>query len=177
MGRKTWFGIGSVTAFLVLVVIANWMTSELGLVPVGFGLVATAGTWAAGLVLLARDLVQDTLGHRVMLTCIAIGAGLSAILADPQIALASGTAFALAELLNWVVYTPLRKHGWARAVVPSNVAGAFLDTVVFLGVAGFPVWSAVPGQMAAKTVATLAVVVPVVVLRALLRQPVVVTDL
>lgn len=162
----------SVTAFLTLIVAANWMTSTYGLIPVGFGLVTTAGTWAAGLVLLARDLVQDTAGHRIMLASIGAGALLSALLANPQIALASGIAFALSELLNWAVYTPIRRHGWARAVIPSNIAGAFLDTVVFLSIAGFPVWVAVPGQMLAKTVATLAVVIPVVVARALLRQPV-----
>lgn len=162
----------AVAAFLTLIVVANWLTSNYGLIPVGFGLVATAGTWAAGLVLLARDVVQDTAGHKVMLTCIAVGAILSAALASPQIALASGMAFALSELLNWAVYTPIRRHGWARAVVPSNIAGAFLDTVVFLSIAGFPIWSAVPGQMLAKTVATLAVVIPVVVIRALLRQPI-----
>lgn len=163
--------IASVAAFLTLIVAANWLTTTYGLIPVGFGLVATAGTWAAGLVLLARDLVQDTAGHKVMLACIAAGAVLSAAIASPQIALASGVAFALSELLNWAVYTPIRKHGWARAVVPSNIAGAFADTVVFLGIAGFPIWSALPGQMLVKTAATLAVVAPVVMVRAVLRQP------
>lgn len=99
----------SVTAFLTLIVAANWMTSTYGLIPVGFGLVTTAGTWAAGLVLLARDLVQDTAGHRIMLASIGAGALLSALLANPQIALASGIAFALSELLNWAVYTPIRR--------------------------------------------------------------------
>lgn len=160
----------TISTFLTLIVAANWLTAQYGLIPVGFGLVATAGTWAAGLVLLARDLVQDTAGHSVMLASIAAGAALSAALASPQIALASGAAFALSELLNWLVYTPLRRRGWARAVIPSNLAGALLDTVVFLGLAGFPIWSAVPGQMLAKTAATLAVVVPVVVARAVLRD-------
>jgi hypothetical protein len=163
--------IATVATFLALIVAANSLTTEYGLIPVGFGLMATAGTWAAGLVFLLRDLVHDTAGRTVMFACIVVGAALSALLAAPQIAFASGVAFGLSELLDWAVYAPLRKHGWARAVVPSNIAGAFLDTVVFLGIAGFPIWSALPGQMLVKTAATLAVVVPVVMVRALLRQP------
>jgi len=51
--------LGAAVVFLGLVVAANVLTSTYGLVPAGFGLTATAGTWAAGLVLLARDLVDD----------------------------------------------------------------------------------------------------------------------
>lgn len=162
--------VAAVTVFLALVVLANWLTASYGLVPVGFGLVATAGTWAAGLVLLARDLVHDAGGRWLVLGCVVVGAGLSAGLAGPRLALASGVAFAVSELADLLVYEPLRRRGWARAVVASNLVGSAVDTVLFLTLAGFPVWSSFPGQMVAKTTATLAVVVPVVVCRAVLRN-------
>ena len=164
--------LAAVGAFLGLVVAANWLTATHGLIPVGFGLVATAGTFAAGLVLLARDLVHDTAGRLAVAGCIAAGAALSAVLATPQLAVASGAAFAVSELADYAVYAPLRRRGWARAVLASNTVGATVDTVLFLTLAGFPVWSAMPGQMFVKTAVTLAVVTPVVVTRAFLRHSV-----
>lgn len=160
----------AVLAFLALAVVANVLTATYGLVPVGLGLAATAGTWAAGLVLLARDLVHDTAGRWWVLGCIAAGAILSAVLTDPRLAIASGIAFTLSELADLLVYTPLRQRGWARAVVASNLVGSVVDTVVFLALAGFPIWQALPGQMIVKTAVTVAVVVPVVVARAVLRN-------
>lgn len=157
-------------AMLTLVVTANWATETYGLIPIGLGLTATAGTWAAGLVLLARDVVHDHGGRRWVAGCIAAGAILSALLASPVLAVASAAAFAIAELADWAVYQPLRRRGWARAALASGVVGSLIDTVVFLGLAGFPIWSALPGQMLAKTSATLAVVGLVVIVRALLRN-------
>jgi len=160
----------AVAAFVALVAAANWLTVQYGLVPVGFGLVATAGTWAAGLVLVARDLVQDLAGRWVVLGCIAAGGVLSAVLATPQLALASAAAFTVAELVDFAVYTPLRRRGWARAVAASSVVGSVMDSVLFLTLAGFPLWAALPGQLLAKTAAMAAVVVPVVVVRAVSRH-------
>lgn len=159
----------SVVVFLVLVVGANWLTATYGLVPVGLGLVATAGAWAAGLVLVARDLVHDTAGRLAVLACIVAGAALSGLLATPQLAIASGVAFAISELADFAVYAPLRRRGWGRAVAASSVVGSVVDTVLFLWLAGFPIAMAMPGQMFAKTTAIAVVVVPVVVARAVLR--------
>lgn len=162
--------IVSIAAFLGLAVAANVLTATYGMVPVGFGLIATAGTWAAGLVLLARDWVHDTAGRWAVLGCIAAGAALSWAMTNPALALASGAAFAISELADLAVYTPLRKRGWAKAAVASNLVGSAVDTVVFLALAGFPIWQAMPGQMLAKTTATAVVVGAVVVARAVLRD-------
>lgn len=160
----------AVGSFLTLVVAANVLTATYGLIAVGLGLMATAGTWAAGLVLLARDWVNDTAGRWAVLACVAGGAGLSAVLAGPQLALASGVAFAVAELADWAVYSPLRRKGWARAAIASGIVGSLVDTLIFLALAGFPIWLALPGQMLAKTTATLAVVGLVVTGRVVLRH-------
>lgn len=162
--------VGASLVFLWLIVAANWMTSTFGLVEVGFGLMATAGTWCAGLVLLARDAVQDLSGRAVVAALVAVGAAGSAVLAGPQLALASGVAFAVSELADLVVYTPLRRKSWSRAAFASGLAGSLVDTVLFLAIAGFPIWAALPGQMFAKTAVTAAVVSLVVVIRVLLRH-------
>ncbi|MFC9975212.1 VUT family protein [Spirillospora sp. NPDC127200] len=159
----------AVFVYIAAVVVANWVTDRFGFVPVGFGVTATAGTYAAGIALLSRDLVQDLAGRRTVLAAIAVGGALSAWLATPQLALASGVAFLVAETTDMAVYTPLRKRGWARAVLASNAVGAVLDTVLFLWLAGFPIAAAVPGQLIGKIVwATLVPVVAVTLVRQIL---------
>lgn len=165
----------ALAAYVACIVGANMLTNAYGMVPVGFGLAATAGTYAAGLALLARDVVQDTAGRLAVVAAIGVGAALSVWLSTPELALASGAAFLIAELADMAVYTPLRKRGWARAVFASNVVGSTVDTLVFLFLAGFPVTVlAVSGQMAGKLLwATLVpVLVVLVVRRVVLRQPV-----
>ena len=61
--------------FVSSVVVANWLTSTFHFVPVGFGQSATAGTFAAGFALASRDVVQDILGKKWMLTAL-LAAGL-----------------------------------------------------------------------------------------------------
>lgn len=158
-------------AFLGCILAANYVTSEYGMVPVGFGLVATAGTYLAGLSFVLRDSLQDALGKRWTLAVIVVGAALSFLVADPFIALASAVAFALSEGADLAVYTPLRKRGYVRAALASNVVGAFVDTVAFLAVAGFPIRQAIAGQMVGKLAITAAVVGLVVIVRAVSRQP------
>jgi hypothetical protein len=83
---------------------------------------------------------------------ILIGALVSYVVADARIATASAVAVLLSELADMAVYEPLRSKSWPAAVLASNTVGAFVDTLVFLTVAGFFAWSAVPGQMVGKVV-------------------------
>lgn len=158
--------IGSAIALLGAVLAANYVTTKFGMVPVGFGLVATAGTYLAGLTFILRDSLHDAAGKRATLAVIAAGALLSFLVADPFIALASAVAFGLSELADLAVYTPLRKRGYVRAAIASNVVGSIVDTVVFLTIAGFPLWAAFPGQIVGKLVVTAAVVGLVLAVRA-----------
>jgi uncharacterized PurR-regulated membrane protein YhhQ (DUF165 family) len=142
-------------AFACCVIAANWLISTFGLVPVGFGQMVPAGTFAAGLALLARDAVQETAGRWAVIGCIAVGALVSAGLAGATLALASGVAFAVSELADMAVYTPLRNRGRAGlAMLASNTVGALVDSVLFLWLAGFPL-SGVPAQAVVKVAVTL----------------------
>lgn len=161
----------SVVAYLGSIVAANWLTAHYGLTPVGFGLVATAGTYMAGLAFVARDAVQDTAGRAWALSALIVGAALSWELASPQLAVASAVAFGLSELADMAVYTPLRKRGYVRAAVASNLVGSVVDTLVFLWLAGFGLAPLiVAGQLVGKAWVTVAVVVLVVTVRAVLRN-------
>lgn len=130
----------SKTGWLVLafyigtVVAANWAIQRFGFVPVGFGLLAPAGVYFAGLAFTLRDLTHETLGRRWVLVAILIGAALSWLI-SPAFALASGVAFLVSELADFAVYTPLRKRNWLAAVTMSNTIGLLIDSALFLWLA------------------------------------------
>jgi hypothetical protein len=172
--------VALVLAYVGTVVAANWLTSRFGLVAAGFALLVPAGTYAAGLALGLRDLLQDRGGVRWVLGGVAAGTAVSFAVADERIAAASGVAFLLAELTDLVVYTPLRRRGWRRALIVSNLVGSVVDTLLFLTVAGFPVTGqsvtgqSVTGQLVVKAVwcTALVLIVREVVRRAVPRPAV-----
>lgn len=171
--RRSMIKLILATAFVGVIVAANYVTSAYGMVPVGFGLTATAGTYLAGISFVLRDTIQDLTGRVIVIALIIVGAVVSFLLSVPAIALASGVAFLLSELADLAVYTPLRRRGYIRAAVASNIAGAFVDSLIFLTIAGFPVWSSIPGQMIGKLAITLVAVAAVWTVRlALLRKSV-----
>lgn len=153
--------------FVGLVAASNWLTVEYGLL----GGIVAAGTLTAGLVLAARDAVRETAGVWAALACIAAGVAVSAIMAGPRLALASGAAFALSELVDTAVYEPLRRRSHTRALAWSNLVGSVIDSVLLLALAGFPMWPAVAGQVAVKWVMAVALpLIAVGVARAVFRH-------
>jgi uncharacterized PurR-regulated membrane protein YhhQ (DUF165 family) len=159
-----------IALFVGAVVAANWLTTEFGFVPVGFGLVATAGTYAAGFALVARDFIHDTSGLKGVWLSIALGAGLSFLLADPFIAVASGVAFAVSEVADTAVYGPLRRKHWRSAVVGSSIVGSVIDTVLFLAIA-FGAAALTPQALAGQLVGkVLWVAIPVALIGGVIRS-------
>lgn len=164
--KRNILAAASAATFIALVVASNWLTARYGLLG-GF---VTAGTFTAGLVLAARDAVRETAGIWASLGCVAAGAAASIVMASPTLALASGVAFAVSELADTLVYEPLRAKGKARALAWSNLVGSVIDSLLFLALAGFPLWPALAGQVAVKW--AVCVVLPLLVIggaRAVLR--------
>ena len=89
------------------------------------------------------------------LAAIAAGVVISFVVAPPALALASAAAFAISELSDLAVYTPLVRRGFALAVVLSCVAGAAIDSAAFLWLA-FGSLQHVAGQVVGKTYAAVA---------------------
>lgn len=150
--NKKLLAVLAVAGYIGTIVLANWMTTTFGLVPIGLGLAVTAGTFAAGFALILRDSVQVTSGRLTVLAAILAGCAVSYMISDPFIALASAVAFLVSELVDLAVFTPLRRRSIARAVLVSSIVAAPVDTVLFLWIAGFGVtWQAVLGQFIVKT--------------------------
>jgi queuosine precursor transporter len=145
-------GLAAAAGFIAAIVAANYVTTRYGFVGVGLGLTATAGTYLAGLALGLRDVIQEGLGRLAVFAVILIGAAISYAVSSHQIAVASAVAVLLSEAADMAVYTPLRRRMWPLAVLLSNTVGAFVDTVVFLWIAGFFAWGAVEGQMVGKVI-------------------------
>ena len=147
-------------AYFGVIVAANYATSEFGLVPIGFGLLVTAGTFFAGVALIVRDGLQVASSRAWLLSAIVVGAVVSAFTSGRALALASGVAFLVSEFVDWGVFTPLRDRGRiAIGVVASSLVAAPIDTVLFLHLAGFPVTvPVVLGQVLVKTGLALLVV-------------------
>ena len=161
-------GVIAALAYIAAVVLANVLSSRFGMVAVGFGFVASAGTYAAGASLGLKDLVREGLGAWGMVAVITVGSTLSFILADPIIAIASLAAFGSSEVLDSLIYEPIRLRHKLTGVVVSNTFGGALDTWVFLSLAPFgPITGqAFAGQMVGKVLwATLVPVALIAIVR------------
>lgn len=120
--------------YVATIYLANWAIQRWGVVPVGFGLLAPAGVYFAGLAFTLRDLVHETLGRGAVLGAIVVGALFSWQISS-AFAFASGFAFLVSELVDMAVYSPLREGRPKTALFLSNVAGAVVDSAIFLWIA------------------------------------------
>lgn len=127
-------GAIALASYVGCIVAANVTLALVGLVPVGFGLMAPAGVLWAGLALTLRDWVHETIGARYAVLAIVTGAALSWWI-SPSFALASCIAFLVSELADLCVYAPIRRRNWLTAIALSNTIGLIVDSTLFLWLA------------------------------------------
>ena len=163
LSRRAALGWAAFIAFLACVPLANWMIGHVGtvcvphgpcLVPVAPGVLAPSGVLTVGVALVLRDVVQRCLGFRFGLIAIAAGTLASALIAPASLVVASGVAFAISELADCAVYTPLQQRRLMLAVIASSLVGLAVDSVVFLTLA-FHSLEFLPGQIIGKVWAVL----------------------
>ena len=114
-----------------------------------FGLneVLTWGAFSYPLAFLVNDLTNRRFGpvvtRRVVYAGFALAVVLSIWLATSRIALASGTAFLVGQLLDIGVFNRLRRQSWWQAPLAGSLLGSALDTAIFftLAFAGDPTMS------------------------------------
>ncbi|MDN7139528.1 VUT family protein [Pseudomonas sp. JQ170] len=106
--------------------------------------------WSAwgGLVFILRDMVQTRFGHGALVAML-VALVLSYITSEPAIALASATAFAVSELIDWLVFSitkrPLHDRLWL-----SSALSIPIDTFIFFGMIGALTPAVVGTAMASK---------------------------
>jgi uncharacterized PurR-regulated membrane protein YhhQ (DUF165 family) len=99
----------------------------------------TWGAFTYPLAFLVNDLTNRRFGPKaariVVLVGFAIAVALSVYFATPRIAIASGTAFLVAQLLDVGIFDRLRGQAWWRAPVLSSLVGSVIDTLLFFSLA------------------------------------------
>ena len=116
--------------YVALIPFINWSFTWAPLWDVLPGWAFNPVTIVTGLVLVVRDFAQREVGHYV-LVAMAIALVLTAMAAGPELALASGGAFAIAELVDWALFT-FTKYKLSTRVLLSSAIAAPLDTTIFL---------------------------------------------
>ncbi|WP_075217301.1 queuosine precursor transporter [Mongoliimonas terrestris] len=128
----------SITAMAVIVIASNILV-QVPFTPFGLGDVLTYGAFTYPFAFLVTDLTNRWYGpaktRQVVYVGFAVAVVLSLVLADARIALASGTAFLTAQLVDVTVFNRLREGSWWRAPLVSSSLGSALDTAVFFSLA------------------------------------------
>lgn len=112
------------------------------LTPVGFGLYAPSGVWAAAVSFPARDFVQRIGGRSWGAAAILLGSALSFLVSVPQVAFASAVTYLGSETTDMLIYSPLQRRFFTAAVLVSGMIAAVVDSILFLHLAGLPSGSA-----------------------------------
>jgi uncharacterized PurR-regulated membrane protein YhhQ (DUF165 family) len=138
-GAASWSDlVPAIAAMAVVVVASNILVGY----PINDWL--TWGALTYPVAFLVTDLTNRRFGparaRRVVYVGFALAVGLSILLASPRIALASGTAFLVAQTLDVQVFDRLRDKVWWLPPLVSTVLGSIVDTALFftLAFAGEP---------------------------------------
>ncbi len=111
----------------------------------------TWGAFSYPFAFLVTDLANRRFGVRFARQIVGVGfvfaVALSVYFATPRLAIASGSAFLLAQLLDVAVFNRLRRAAWWRAPLLASISGSVLDTAMFFSLAFAPVFAVLgPGE-------------------------------
>ncbi|MBW8617565.1 MAG: queuosine precursor transporter [Hyphomicrobiales bacterium] len=124
---------------MTLVVVASNILVQYPFEPFGLGDYLTWGAFTYPVAFLVTDLTNRRYGPRVARQLVIVGFALAVVLsiwlATPRIAMASGTAFLVGQLLDITVFNRLRRQAWWRAPFVGSVIGSALDTALFFSLA------------------------------------------
>lgn len=121
--------------YIALIVLVNWAFSVVPPLDLPGGVKWPPVALLVGFVFVVRDFSQREIGHKVLLAML-VGVGLSYLMADPFVAVASAVAFLVSETVDWAVYTVTRRP-LSERILFSSLLSAPVDSAVFLGLIGF----------------------------------------
>ena len=124
---------------MTLVVVTSNILVQYPFEPFGLGDYLTWGAFTYPVAFLVTDLTNRRYGPRVARQLVIVGFALAVVLsiwlATPRIAMASGTAFLVGQLLDITVFNRLRRQAWWCAPFVGSVVGSALDTALFFSLA------------------------------------------
>jgi uncharacterized PurR-regulated membrane protein YhhQ (DUF165 family) len=132
----------AIAAMVAIVAASNLLVQypvavQLG--PINLGDILTWGAFTYPVAFLVTDLSNRAFGPaRTRLVVVAgfvVAVILSVYLATPRIAIASGTAFLAAQLLDISIFHRLRDGAWWKAPMFSSLVSSALDTAIFFSMA------------------------------------------
>jgi queuosine precursor transporter len=147
-------------AYVASILLVNWLFAPTQLVE---GVTYWKTAWGdlllanlvVGAVFVLRDYAQREIGHRILVATLLAG-GLTYLMVDPAIAIASLVAFIISEMSDWSVFSFWKKPLQQRILLSSLVAVP-LDTFVFQHLAGYLTPAAFAMEVGSKAVGVLIV--------------------
>jgi queuosine precursor transporter len=140
----------AVAAMVATVAASNVLVQfpvQLTLGTVNLGDILTWGAFTYPVAFLVTDLTNRTFGPQrtrlVVVAGFAVAVILSIWLATPRIAIASGSAFLVAQFLDISIFHRLRNGAWWHAPMFSSLVSSALDTVIFFSLAMAPAFAGI----------------------------------
>ena len=173
LSSSTWF-IRLVFLMAILVTISNFLVQY----PVNFfdlNEILTYGAFTYPITFLVTDLANRKYGkitaRKIVYVGFLLGIGLTLFfstnfkdLISIRIAIGSGTAFLIAQLLDVQIFDKLRKRIWFMAPLTSSLIGSFVDTILFFFISfyktGIPWISLAIGDFSVKILIALFMLIP-----------------
>jgi uncharacterized PurR-regulated membrane protein YhhQ (DUF165 family) len=139
--------------YLVQFPVNNWLTWGALTYPISYFVTDLTNRWYGA-----------DRARRVVYIGFVLAVALSAWLASPRIALASGTAFLVSQLMDVAIFNRLRTRAWWRAPLVSSILGSLVDTALFFALAfygtGMPWVTLASGDYAVKVAIALLMLGP-----------------
>lgn len=109
---------------------------------IALGDLLTWGAFTYPVAFLVTDLANRQFGpaiaRRIVSVGFVVGVALSFWLSEPRIAIASGIAFLIGQLLDISVFNELRRKTWWKAPLAASMIGTVIDTILFFSIAFAP---------------------------------------
>jgi len=140
--------LAAVAAMVAVVTASNILVQypvQFDLGPIHLADILTWGAFTYPFAFLVSDLTNRHDGARqarvVVLVGFLFGLGLSVWLATPRIAIASGSAFLIGQLLDIAIFQRLRNRYWLIPPLSASLFGSLIDTLIFFTLAFAPAFA------------------------------------
>lgn len=140
--------MGMVFFYIATVVLANLGFSYIPMIPLPGGEMFAPMSLLVGFIFVLRDFAQKAIGHKIFIAMF-VGVAVSYLLADPFVAIASATAFAISEVIDWAVYS-FSNRSLKDRILLSSAISVPIDSVVFMLMVGFFTWYGFAIMVASK---------------------------